>query len=69
MEKKIDRKPIYAAGGKVRVCSMANGLWQFQVQIGPGGNKQHDPWRGVWRPTSLELAMGQMTSHEKGDRQ
>lgn len=65
---KKDRKPIYAEGNKARVCSVANGLWQFQIRVGPGGDKFKDPWQGVWRPTSLELAMSQMTNHEKADR-
>lgn len=55
-----DRAPRMISA-TVRVCSMANGMWQVQRRDDKdkGGDARVDPWKGLFRPTTLAAAMRQ----------
>ena len=57
----MSRQPIYDKdNNKMRIISVANGLWQFQQFSGQKGTREHDPWRSINRATDLQTALSRI---------
>lgn len=64
---KARRKPAtYRApkviDGQLRIVSCANDTWQVQRLQGERGDKTVDPWKGLFKPTTLTIALQQVKS-------
>ena len=64
----MKKQVIRSKSDALRICPLANDMWQVQ-QFKPlnndtGGDPRYDPWKPVHRPTSLCVAQWQLQAQE-----
>ena len=48
-----------------RIAYVANGRWQFQQKVRQSDDNRSDPWEGMGRPATLEVARDQLETRSK----